>query len=75
LKELFGIIKPAVQAGRHISITWTAEDDAAIVRMRTDGDSFTKIASELGGGLTNSDIKKQVDSSPEIQTAVNVIFQ
>ena len=48
--------------------------------MRTDGDSFAKIASKLGNVLTNSDIKnrwtqKQVDSSPERQTAVNVIFQ
>jgi len=59
LKELSGIIKPAVQAGRRSSITWTAEDDATIVRMRTDGFTFAKIASELGNGLTNSDIKNR----------------
>jgi len=27
--------------------------------MRTDGDSFAKIASELGDGLTHSDIKNR----------------
>jgi hypothetical protein len=50
-----------------LSITWTADVDSTIVRMRTDGDSFAKIASELGDGLKDSDIKKQVDSSPERQ--------
>ena len=47
LKELSGIIKPAVQAGRKSCITWTADVDASIVRMRTDCDSFTKIASDI----------------------------
>ncbi len=37
LKESSGIIKPPVQVGRHSSITWTADVDAAIVRMRTYG--------------------------------------
>ena len=56
LKESSGIIKPPVQVGRHSSITWTADVDAAIVRMRTDGVSYSKIASKLGDGLTKMDI-------------------
>ena len=59
MKELSGIIKPAVQPGPKSRITWTAAFDAAIVRMRMDGDSFTDIASELGDGLTKSDIKNR----------------
>jgi hypothetical protein len=59
LKELSGIIKPAVQTGPQSSITWTADVDSTIVRMRTDGDSFAKIASELGNGLKDSDIKNR----------------
>ena len=55
LKESSGIIKPAVPRGIKSCITWTAEDDAAIVRMRTDDISFVKIASKLG---------EQVESSP-----------
>ena len=51
MKELSGIIKPAVQPGPKSCITWTADVNAAIVRMRTDGDSYKKIASELGNGL------------------------
>ena len=42
-----------------LSITWTADVDSTIVRMRTDGDSFAKIASELGNGLKDSDIKNR----------------
>ena len=42
-----------------LSITWTADVDSTIVRMRTDGDSFAKIASELGDGLKFSDIKNR----------------
>ena len=56
LKESSGIIKPPVQVGRHSSITWTADVDAAIVRMRTYGVSYSKIASKLGDGLTKMDI-------------------
>jgi hypothetical protein len=56
LKESSGIIKPAVQAGQKSRIIWTADVDAVIVRMRADGDSFAKIASELGNGLTKMDI-------------------
>jgi hypothetical protein len=52
LKKSSGIIKPAVQSGYPSRITWTEEVDATIVRMRTDGESFPKIASELGNGLT-----------------------
>jgi hypothetical protein len=59
-----------VPAGPKSSIAWTVDDDAAIVRMRTDNTSFTKIASKLGNGH-----HKQVESSPERQTAVNVIFR
>ena len=59
LKESSGIIKikPAMQPGETSSITWTADVDAAILRMRTDGDSFPKIASELGNGLKKDDIR------------------
>ena len=59
LKESSGIIKPAVQTGPQSSITWTADVDSTIVRMRTDGDSFAKIASELGNGLKDSDSKNR----------------
>ena len=51
LKKSSSIIKPAVQSGFPSRITWTEDVDATIVRMRTDGDSFPKIASELGNGL------------------------
>jgi hypothetical protein len=52
LKESSDIIKPAVQAGRHSSITWTVEDDAAtILSMIKGGSSYAKIASELGNGF------------------------
>ena len=56
LKKSSSIIKPAVQSGYPSRITWTEEVDATIVRMRTDGESFPKIASELGNGLTKHDI-------------------
>ena len=56
LKESSGIIKPAVLRGKKSCITWTAEDDAAIVRMRMDNISLTKIASKLGNSLTNNGI-------------------
>ena len=59
LEESSGIIKPAVKVGRKSSITWTADVDAAMVRMRTDGDSFPKIASELGNGLSTNDIQNR----------------
>jgi hypothetical protein len=51
LKKSSSIIKPAVQSGFPSRFTWTADVDATIVRMRTDGNSFPKIASELGNGL------------------------
>jgi hypothetical protein len=51
LKKSSGITKPPVKAGRHSNITWTADVDASIVRMRADDISFTKIASKLGNGL------------------------
>ena len=56
LKELSGIIKPAVKTGPKSSIIWTADVDVMIVRMRTDDISFAKIASKLGNGLTRNDI-------------------
>ena len=43
--------------------------------MRTANISFAKITSKLGNGLARNDIIKMVESSPERQTAVNVIFQ
>ena len=51
LKELSGITKPPVQKGFPSRITWTADVDESIVRMRADDISFTKIASKLGNGL------------------------
>jgi hypothetical protein len=59
LKKSSGINKPAVQRGWPNSITWTEDVDATIARMRTDGDSFLKIASELGNGLAENDIKNR----------------
>ncbi len=59
LEESSGIIRPAVQLGEQSCITWTADVDGAIVRMRTDGDSYPKIASELGNGLSTNDIKNR----------------
>jgi hypothetical protein len=56
LKKSSSIIKPAVQGGFPSRFTWTTDVDATIVRMRTDGDSFPKIASELGNGLAKHDI-------------------
>ena len=56
LKESSGITKPAVPRGKKSCITWTVEDDAAIVRIRADNISFTKTASKLGNSLTNNDI-------------------
>jgi hypothetical protein len=53
LKESSGITKPAVQPGFLRRITWTEDVDATIVRMRTGGESFPKIASELGNGLAS----------------------
>ncbi len=61
MKELSGIIKPAVKRGAKSRITWTVDNDEAIMRMKKDGVSFAKIASELGDGLNRNDIKKQVD--------------
>ena len=41
------------------SITWTAEVDASIESMLDGGVSFSKIASKLGNGLTETDIKNR----------------
>ena len=59
LKESSGITKPPVQPGFPSRITWTADVDATIVRMRTDGDTFAKIASELGNGLSTNAIQNR----------------
>jgi flagellar biosynthesis GTPase FlhF len=59
LNKLSSIIKPAVQTGFPSSITWTADVDTTIVRMRADDISFAKIASKLGNGLKRSDIKNR----------------
>ena len=59
LKESSGITKPPVKAGRHSNITWTADVNALIVRMRADDISFAKIASKLGNGLKENDIKNR----------------
>jgi hypothetical protein len=59
LKKSCGIIKPAVQCGFPRRINWTDVIDATIARMRTDGDSFTKIASKLGNGLKKADIQNR----------------
>jgi hypothetical protein len=56
LKKSSSIIKPAVQSGFSSRFTWTEDVDASIVRMRMDGDTFEKIASELGNGLAGHNI-------------------
>ena len=38
---------------------WSAEDDASIESMMDDGVSFAKVASKLGNGLTETDIKNR----------------
>jgi hypothetical protein len=59
LKKSSGITKPPVQPGFPSRITWTADVDATIARMRTDGNSFAKIASELGNGLSTNAIQNR----------------
>ena len=59
MKESSGITKPAVQGGFPSRITWTADVDATIVRMRAEDISFATIASELGDGLKENDIKNR----------------
>ena len=49
LKESSAIIKPPVKTGPHSS--WTAEDDAIIVRMIMHGSSYPEIALAMGIGL------------------------
>ena len=59
LKKSSGIIEPALQVGQKSSITWTADVDAMIVRMRAEDVSFSDIASKLGNGLKKNDIKNR----------------
>jgi len=56
LKEKSGIIKPPMKTGPLSKITWTEEVDATIERLIGDGVSYTKIALELGDGLSKNDI-------------------
>jgi hypothetical protein len=56
LMKSSNITKPPVQPGFPSRITWSEDVDASIVRMRADGISFAKIASELGNGLSRNDI-------------------
>jgi hypothetical protein len=56
LKESSGITKPPVQTGFPSRITWTADVDESIVRMRVEDISFTKIASKLGNDITRMEI-------------------
>ena len=56
LKKSTDIIKPQVPSCRTSRITWTAEMDARIKRMKADGYSYAKIALELGNGLKRNDI-------------------
>ena len=62
LKESSGIVKPPMQAGRHSSITWTAEEDAMIASMNVGGSSYAEIASALGKGLRREDINNRWNS-------------
>jgi hypothetical protein len=59
LKKSSSITKPPVQPGPKSRITWTEDVDASIVRMRVDGVTYAKIASELGNGLSTSDISNR----------------
>jgi hypothetical protein len=56
LKKSSSITKPPVQPGVKSRITWTEDIDASIERMIDDGVSYAKIASDLGNGLSKSDI-------------------
>ncbi len=59
LKKSSSIIKPAVPGGFPSRLTWTADVDATIVRMRAEDISFSKIALELGNGLSTNDISNR----------------
>ena len=51
--------KPSVKTGPHSSITWTADVDATIVKMIADDVPCLKIASKLGNGLSENDIRNR----------------
>ena len=59
LKKSTDIIKPQVPTGRHSWITWTADVDAQIMRMKADGYSYDMISFELGNGLKINDINNR----------------
>jgi hypothetical protein len=72
---MVNIIKPTVQPCRHISITWTAEDDATIVIMIVGGSSYAEITSALckclkPKDITNRQHNKLKDSSGIIKPPV-----
>ena len=75
LKVLSGIIKPPGKTGPRSSITWTVDVDATIGKMRTDGISFAKIASKLGNGLKDIDIRNRWNSHLKVfQLSVSASF-
>ena len=49
----------AAERDRKRDVKWTAEDDASIESMINGGVSFSKIASKLGNGLTQTDIQNR----------------
>ena len=44
---------------KKVTLTWTAELDVTIMRMRADGITFANIALRLGNGLKTTDIKNR----------------
>jgi hypothetical protein len=59
LSKSSGITKPAVQPGFPSRITWTADADATIERMKADGIIYAEIAAELGNGLSKNDVQNR----------------
>jgi hypothetical protein len=52
-------LQAAIRHSDNSSITWTADVDERIVRMRMDDTTFAKIASKLGNGLKENDIRNR----------------
>ena len=57
-EEAQRVAKAAAKAAKG-DVKWTVEDDASIESMINGGVSFLKIASKLGNGLTQMDIKNR----------------
>jgi hypothetical protein len=57
-EEAQHVAKAAAKAAQR-DAKWSAEDDASIESMINGGVSFSKIASKLGNGLTQTDIKNR----------------